>query len=88
MHYRSDNIVDKKSKLSDEMPDWWISSRWVPLEESDEENVDDEEFIDLTDRDNNNNRNDNDNDNNNNDNNDNNNASTTTAASSTIITVQ
>jgi hypothetical protein len=68
------------------MPDWWISSRWVPLEESDEEKVDDEElFIDITDRDNNDrNDNDNDNDNDNNDNNDNYNASSTTAASSTI----
>lgn len=74
MRHRSDNVIDKKSKPSDEMPDWWISSRWVPLEESDEENVDDEEFIDITDRDNNNDRNDNNNDN---DNNDNNNASST-----------
>jgi len=79
VRHRSDNFV-KKSEPSNEMPDWWISSSWVPLEESDEasdeesDNVNDEEFIDITDS-HNNDRNNNDN---NNDNNENDNASSTT----------
>jgi hypothetical protein len=77
VRHRSDNF-DKKSEPSNEMPDWWISSSWVPLEESDEEsddNVNDEEFINITGS-HNNDRNNNDYDNN--DNNENDNASTTT----------
>jgi len=70
VRHRSDDVIDEKSKPSDEMPDWWISSSWVPLESDD-----DDEFIDITNRDSNNDRNNDkdDNNNNNNDNNDNNN---------------
>jgi serine/threonine-protein kinase RIM15 len=80
VRHRSDNIVDKKSKPSDEMPDWWISSSWVPLEESDNDDDDDDDelFIDIINRNNNDNRNNDNNDDN--DNNNNNNAPLATAA--------
>ena len=35
VRYRLENNFDK-SKPNDDMPDWWISARWVPSE-SDEE---------------------------------------------------
>ena len=35
IRYRLENNFDK-SKPNDDMPDWWISARWVPSE-SDEE---------------------------------------------------
>ena len=40
VHHHSDDYVDKKSKLSDKMPDWWISSNWIPFPESDEDDED------------------------------------------------
>ena len=64
VRHRSENFIDKKSKPKDDMPDWWISSNWVPPESSEE----DEEDHSLSD---NNNDNDNDNDNNNNNGNNN-----------------
>lgn len=38
--HRSKNNIDKKSKPKDNMPDWWISARWVP---SDSDSSDDDD---------------------------------------------
>ena len=62
VRYCSENLIDKKSKPKDDMPDWWIFSNWVSPESSEE----DEEDNLLSD-----NNNDNDNDNNNNNGNNN-----------------
>ena len=70
--HRSENLIDKKSKPKDDMPNWWIFSNWVPLESS-EENEEDNLLSD------NNNDNDNDNDNNNNNGNNNGSASGTSS---------
>ena len=60
MRHRLDDVIDKKNKPSDEIPDWWISSSWIPTEESDEDDDDyGELFINLINRDNNNDRNNN-----------------------------
>ena len=72
VRHRSENFIDKKSKPKDDMPDWWISSNWVPPESSEE----DEEDNSLSD---NNNDNDNDNDNNNNNGNNNGGAGSTSS---------
>ena len=74
VQHRSENLIDKKSKPKDDMPDWWISSNWVPPESSEEDEGDNL----LSD-----NNNDNDNDNDNNNNNGNNNGSTSSTSSIT-----
>ena len=66
VRHRLENLIDKKSKPKDDMPNWWISSNWVPPESSEEDEGDNL----LSD-----NNNDNDNDNDNNNNNGNNNGS-------------
>ncbi|GBB91773.1 hypothetical protein RclHR1_19140007 [Rhizophagus clarus] len=50
--YRSDNIVDNKSKPNEDMLGWWISSRWV-AQESDEDDDDEDDNDELNDGDNN-----------------------------------
>ncbi|GBB91280.1 hypothetical protein RclHR1_18470003 [Rhizophagus clarus] len=50
--YRSDDIVDNKSKPNEDMPGWWISSRWV-AQESDEDDDDEDDNDELNDGDNN-----------------------------------
>ena len=72
VRYRLENLIDKKSKPKDDMPDWWISSNWVLLESSEEDEGDNL----LSD---NNNDNDYDNDNNNNNGNNNGSASSTSS---------
>ena len=42
VRYRSDDNIDSKSRPEREMPDWWISSAWVPPPESDDDNENDE----------------------------------------------
>jgi hypothetical protein len=76
VRHRSENFIDKKSKPKDDMPDWWISSNWVPPESSEE----DEEDNSLSDH-----NNDNDNDNDNNNNNGNNNGSAGGTSSITAL---
>ena len=72
VQHRSENLIDKKSKPKDDMPDWWIFSNWVPPESSEEDEGDNL----LSD---NNNDNDNDNDNNNNNGNNNGSAGSTSS---------
>jgi hypothetical protein len=43
VRHRSDDYVDKKSKPTDEMPTWWISSNWVPSESESEDEEDDKD---------------------------------------------
>ena len=42
VRYRPDDNIDSKSRLGREMPDWWISSAWVPLPKLDDDNENDE----------------------------------------------
>jgi hypothetical protein len=66
VRYRLENNFDK-SKPNDDMPDWWISARWVPSEsdeEDDEGEGEGEGEGELNIMDDNNNNNDRHNDNN------------------------
>jgi len=42
VRHRLSSFIDIKSKPKDDMPDWWISSNWVPPESSDEDEDEDE----------------------------------------------
>ena len=83
-----------KSKPKEDMPDWWISSSWVPLESDDDDDdndrvdgdreIDDDEFYDdIIDDDNDNNDNDDNDNNNNNDGGNNNDGASSITISST-----
>ncbi|GBB87607.1 hypothetical protein RclHR1_14080004 [Rhizophagus clarus] len=68
-HYRLDD-VNKKSRPTQDMVNWWISSRWIEPESDDDDDDDEDNNGDNNDDDNNNN--DDNNDDNNNGNGDNN----------------
>ena len=64
VRHQSEKYIDLKSRPKDNMPDWWISSNWIDLPESDE---DEDEDNDENDDNNNNNGLNNQNDGNNRD---------------------
>jgi hypothetical protein len=78
IRHRNDSYIDKKSRLSEKMVDWWISSTWINPESDDDDDDDNDD-----DDNNNDDPNNNDHDNNNNDNDDNNPSSTATIIVST-----
>ncbi|UZO08755.1 uncharacterized protein OCT59_029007 [Rhizophagus irregularis] len=75
MCHRLDNVIDNKSRPTEKMPDWWISSTWAPVSEDSEDSEDSNESYNEggDNNDDNNNNNDNNNNDDNNNNNDNNN---------------
>ena len=45
VRYRSDYLNDNRSLPMEQMPNWWISSGWLPPESSDDDNEGEDDLI-------------------------------------------